>query len=50
MNSEISKLNAQSLAGSLSSNGSAINAEVCRDTEVRIADVGPLGKFISNLS
>jgi hypothetical protein len=42
MNSEISKLKDQSLAGSLTSNGSAINAEVGRDTEVRIVDVGPI--------
>ena len=41
MNSEISKLKAQSLAGSLTSNGSAINTEAGRDAVVRIADVGP---------
>jgi hypothetical protein len=41
INSEISKLEAQILAGSLTSNGSAIAAEVGRDTAGRIADVGP---------
>jgi len=42
MISEISKLKAQILAGSLTSNGSAIVAEVGRDTAARIADVGPI--------
>jgi hypothetical protein len=41
MNSEILRLKAQILAGSLTSNGSAIVAEVGRDTVARIADIGP---------